>query len=74
MFVGPSKDLIAVVCVVDKTLFMNLRALGGDGVHSEAAGQTPETLSVGGAGFQPRWYNLKGFGKFGAGGIPRHPP
>lgn len=60
---GPVKNLIAVVCVVNKTLFMNLRALGGDGVHSEAAGRTPETLSVGGAGFQPHWYSLEGFGR-----------
>jgi hypothetical protein len=38
VFMDPTQNLIVIVYVADETVYIDLRALDGDGVHPQAAG------------------------------------
>ncbi|KAG1819907.1 hypothetical protein EV424DRAFT_1644688 [Suillus variegatus] len=64
MFMDPAQNLIAVAYVVDhKTVYINLGALDGDGVHPQAAGERLFLSDDWEIRFQPRRTKLKGFGR-----------
>ncbi|KAG1905124.1 uncharacterized protein F5891DRAFT_1183835 [Suillus fuscotomentosus] len=63
VFMDPAQNLIAVAYIVDNTtVYINLRALDGDGVHPEAAGERLFLLDDWKIRFQPRRTKLKGLG------------
>ncbi|KAG2048946.1 hypothetical protein BDR06DRAFT_741261 [Suillus hirtellus] len=94
MFMGPAKNLIAVVCVVNKTLFMNLRAwvvmvftpnlldelrrlflsVVQESKEDNLTGLTLRVLGGISVFCEDLYCLICGGCRFGAGGIPRHPP
>ncbi|KAG1795316.1 uncharacterized protein HD556DRAFT_378346 [Suillus plorans] len=65
VLMDPAQNLIAVAYVVDrKTVYINLRALDGDGIHPQAAGERLFLSDDSENCFETTMAKLKGFGRY----------